>query len=352
MTKVIDSLVEASIDSRNFPGVVLARLHFDTIQRFNSSPQAVYWDEDGGGEQQYIGVGRMGDIGAGPETNELSSQSIQLVLSGIPNTAITDAFGDSYLGQPVYIWYATLDKNTYAVEGGQNGPVLYFAGLMDTAQIEFGDTCTITVNATNRLADWERPRGGRFNDSYQRRKVDANDKAFRYVQALRDKDISWGAFSLTDGPRFAPGDSNQNIECFAAFTTFIMRDGTARYVQDIQPGEEMLGGGFVQSVHKAYGLDVECYDYMGDIVSGTHFVYENYEWIMVQDSEYAKPTNSPRELYCVTNVNSLMITDNNIVYNDYSLRHVVDNGSYKDKAIDYLNSRVDLNKELDKLAEL
>jgi hypothetical protein len=198
MGKTIDSLTQASLDSGDFAGVILVKMHFNPILRMCNAYQTIYWDESGGGEEQYIGTGNLGSLSVLAESSELAAQTIQLTLSGIPGSMITDIFSDEYIGQPVYIWYATLDKDTYAVESGQNGPVLIFAGRMDFGNIEFGETATVTLNATSRLADWERPRGGRFNHAYQQRHVDATDFGFRYVQALQDLAISWGGSTLTD----------------------------------------------------------------------------------------------------------------------------------------------------------
>jgi len=209
MSKIIDSLVQASIDSKNYAGIILCRLEFESptgFLRLNNTHQSIYWDEDGGGEVEYLGVGNLASIGVLPETNELSAQQIQLTLSGIPSTTLTAAFSDTYAGNPVYVWYGTLDKDTYAIEGGQSGPVLIFAGNMDYSTIEFGDTATIVVNATSRLADWERARGGRYNQSYQRRYVDPTDDGFKYMKALQNKAVSWGKFTMADPGGPTDGD--------------------------------------------------------------------------------------------------------------------------------------------------
>ena len=201
MSKIIDSLVQASIDSGKLAGVILAQLHFSPILRYCNAYQSIYWDEAGGGELEYTGLGNLASLSILSETSELAAQTIQLTLSGVPNSSITDIFSNEYIGKPCFLWYATLDKDTYAVEGGQNGPILIFAGNMDYGNIEFGDTATIILNVTSRLADWERPRGGRFNQAYQQRHVDPTDDGFRYVKALQNKPISWGGITVVD-----PGD--------------------------------------------------------------------------------------------------------------------------------------------------
>lgn len=248
MSKTIDSLVQASLDGKNFTGVILARLHFGaTTYRYANTYQSIYWDETGGGDQEYIGLGNLAGITPLTETNELGAQTIQLTVSGVPNNSITEAFSDNYINQPVYIWYATLDPTTYSVEGGQNGPILIFAGRMDFAAIEFGETATITINATSRLADWERSRGGRFNDGYQRKNIDPTDRAFRYVRALQSKTITWGRVSNVD-----PGDNDGQPDprnggtpadwaaCFTWDTRITMADGNLRFIRDIVEGDEVL----------------------------------------------------------------------------------------------------------------
>jgi len=212
MSKIIDSLVQGSIDGKNYAGITLVKLHFSPIRRYCGAYQSIYWDE-GEGEVEYEGTGGLSSIGVLNESSELSAQTLQLTLSGIDNATITDIFSEEYIGKPAYIWYGTLNKNTYAVEGGQDGPILIFAGRMDYGTIEFGETATITLNVTSRLADWERIRGGRFNHAYQQRHVDPTDLGFRYVQALQNIELTWGkesgASSGGGGP--GPGDPPYHV---------------------------------------------------------------------------------------------------------------------------------------------
>jgi hypothetical protein len=237
VSKIVDSLVQASIDSKNYSGVMLAKMFFNPIYRYSNSYQNIYWDEAGGGELEYTGLGNLVSVSILNESNELQAQTIQLTLSGIPNSVITDAFSTEYQGKPVFLWYATLDKATYAVEGGQDGPVLIFAGLMDYMDIEFGKTATVTLNCTSRLADWERSRGGRFNESYQQTYVDLTDTGFEYVQAIQNVAVSWGSVTLAD-----PGHRDPSYpRCLVYGTKITMADRTTKEIQDIKENEEVLG---------------------------------------------------------------------------------------------------------------
>lgn len=237
MIKSVNATVQASLDSESLAGVVLAKLDFSPVVRYTNAYQSIYWDE-GAGEVEYIGLGNFASMSVLNETSELGATTIQLTLSGIPNASITDIFSNEYIGKPLHVWYATLNKDTYAVEGGQAGPVLMFAGRMDFGNIEFGETATITVNATSRLADWERPRGGRFNHAYQTRHVDANDLGFKHVQGLQDKIIGWGGVTVGD-----PGgggdifDENCRHCCFTPDTLITMADGTTQSIDSVELGD-------------------------------------------------------------------------------------------------------------------
>lgn len=247
MGKVIDSLVQASIDSKNFTGVVLAKMEFTPIHRFCSAYQNIYWDEGlpspDSGEQEYLGLGNLVGMSVLQESSELQAQTIQLTLSGIPNSYITDAFSNEYVGKPVYLWYATLDTDTYAVEGGSTGPVLIFAGSMDYINIEFGTTCTLTLNCTSRLSDWERSRGGRFNQAYQQRHVDATDIGFEYVQGIQNLAVSWGGVTIAD-PGGGYGGGRGGGGCFVKDTLITMSDRSQKKIQDIEVGDKILSYNF------------------------------------------------------------------------------------------------------------
>lgn len=351
MPKVIDSLVQATIESKNFTGVVLVRMEFSGsggFLRFSNSYQTVYWDEGSPvGEQPYYGVGDLGKISVLPETGELGAVAIQLGLSGIPNAMIEDGFSDDYRNQPVYIWYATLDPDTYAIQGGTSGPILAFAGLMDFATIEFGETATVTINATSRLADWERPRGGTFNNHYQTTYVDPTDRGFKSVMALQNKEVSWGQYTLTD--RSSGGTGVRR--CFDAGTKFLMHDNTTKEIQDIEVGDIMLYGGVVEQILKGNGLDQDWYRYNGIKVTGTHPVQEDGKWILVQDSNYAKPIKTCEFTYSVDNENMLMVAENGIVFSDYKMFPDEKWDEVMDQmALDFLNSRDEvLKQEIERL---
>jgi len=350
MPKTIHATVQNALDSKNYAGVILCRMEFDspfgTIRLCNAF-QSIYWDE-GSGEIEYEGVGDLASISAAPETNELGAQSLSLTISGIPSTTLTEVFSTKYAGNPVYLWYATLDPLTYAVHA--DSPVLFFAGHMDFATIEFGEISTVTLNATSRLADWERPTGGRYNDAYQRAYIDPTDQGFKEMVALQGMTISWGAASLMDPGDSSGGDDDGRNTCFKYGTKFIMQDGSLKEVQDIKSGDYMLKGGLVESTIEGLGDKEHWYDYEGIFVTGTHFVYEEGIWLTVSESLKAVPTDTSNIFYSVQNCNNIMIAETGVIFADFYGMSTEVWGTIDEKlSREFLNSRVDINKELLKL---
>lgn len=320
MSKIIDSLVQASIDSKDFSGVLLVKLDFDRSEgpyRYTNAYQTVYWDEDGGGEEEYLGLGNLGSISSLVETSELSSQTIQLSISGIPQDSINSTFDKTlYQNRPVFIWYGLLDKDTLAVESGTNGPILIYAGLMDYCTFEFGKNASISLIASSRLADWERPRGGRFNAAYQRTYVDPTDSGFKYVVPLQNKDIRWAgtsvgdsgsadwptsAFSGNQGPVFVPGvgmvgggTSDIGGGCFTPETLITMIDGTKKPISEIKVGD------MIKSTLEGQAVTaVTTYDYDGPLYSinnSDYFVTDSHPFKTLQGWKAFNPILAMEEV--------------------------------------------------------
>ena len=135
---------------------------------------------------QWLGIGTLGSIEAITEGTALQMYGCQLTLSGIPPEVISEAFTQTYQGRSATIWLAPLTEDYVIIAD----PVVVFKGRMDTMDIALGETCTVTVSVESRLVDWERPRIRRFNDEDQRSEY-PNDRGFRYVDQMIQKDLKW-----------------------------------------------------------------------------------------------------------------------------------------------------------------
>ena len=202
MARTIDSAVEAIINADVSKLVMLIKLGIDggTYLRLNTSKISVYWNE-GSGEEEYLGAGAILDLGGAEEGTELQSYGMDFTISGIPQEYINDAINLNWKNNPLITYLAALDTDN-SVISGTNGPVVMFAGRVDNSTIKLGETATIGISATSRLADWERPRGGNFSTAHQTARYAKlegleswwaePDDGFAYVEALKGKDLFWG----------------------------------------------------------------------------------------------------------------------------------------------------------------
>ena len=167
----------------NFPAIVLVSMEFEggTVRVTN----AAYTFPWGGND--YLGIGNLGSIEAISEGSALQMYGCALTLSGIPPEIVSEAFSQNYQGRSATIWLAPLTED-YAFVAD---PVVVFKGRMDTMDIEIGTTATITLTIESRLVDWDKPRARRFNDEDQRFNY-PDDRGFRYVDQMVQKDLKWG----------------------------------------------------------------------------------------------------------------------------------------------------------------
>lgn len=244
MPRTMDTIIESVLnEDSNIPYTILVRAEFqddvvippwnDNVFRVNLAGQPVYWDEDGLGEKEYLGSGELVSVSSFEEGIELQNYTLNLSITGLPVDPglITDVKNAKYKNGSLIIYLAVLDKN-YTVRydtNAEDGPVVLFAGRMDTMTLSIGQTAQIDIQTSSRLADWERTRGGRYNRQTQGRYYDLSldetapfyrsnrDQGFDYVESLRQLELMWGGRKIGIGggggenynspsPYRAPGD--------------------------------------------------------------------------------------------------------------------------------------------------
>lgn len=125
------------------------------------------------------------------------------------------------------------------------------------------------------------------------------------------------------------------VFCFAAGTPITMKNGEIKSVQDINLLDECENGGLVNGTGVI--LSDGIYDYHGILVTGTHAVYENGQWIRVKNSPDAEELKitEPIKVYVVNNENHILMVDG-IRFADYG--EVTDSENMTaDERLAYLN---------------
>ena len=163
--------------------VMLVSMDFSSgFLRVNSSNKSIVFSGD-----TYTGVGDLGKIEDIEESINHDSQGIRLTLSGVPSAHISRALGEHYQGRAILVYLALLDSIHELIAD----PTTVFSGRMDTMPIDAGDTATIMLTAESFLADWDRPRVGRYNDADQQDRY-TGDVGLEFLPQTTEKELVWG----------------------------------------------------------------------------------------------------------------------------------------------------------------
>lgn len=180
------SLTESQLASGAKP-FILAELDFpDGFIRANTTDRSVFFDSQGGGDEEFFGVGNLGAVSAVGEGSSLQAEGVELTLTGIPGTLISAAFQNAR-GRRGTIWVGFFDDNYVLVAD----PVLVFEGLIDNSSIKVGDTLTVTLLVESRLITWERPKIQRYTNEAQQLRF-PGDKFLEFVNQMVEKELLWG----------------------------------------------------------------------------------------------------------------------------------------------------------------
>lgn len=141
--------------------------------------------------QTWLGKGRVGSIEPIEEAGELEARGIVMSLSALPAGLIATALDPSeYKNRKVRIWRGLVDTSASSGMSIVADPVGPFIFLMDRLEFELGETGSLRLTAESRLADWQRPRGYRYNDATQQA-LYAGDDFFKYVENMSNVELIW-----------------------------------------------------------------------------------------------------------------------------------------------------------------
>jgi hypothetical protein len=114
-------------------------------------------------------------------------------------------------------------------------------------------------------------------------------------------------------------NSGKKMKCFDENTILNMNDGTTKTIKDILPGDVLENNNEVTGIFKVLTEGSELYDLNGVIVSDTHMVKYNNEWLRVCKHPFSRKLafyeNKPY-LYCLNTVSKTIII-NDVVFSDW-----------------------------------
>jgi hypothetical protein len=189
MPREISTAAKAAAQAGHVIPIALAAFEFSSsVVRVASTPFNVTADADGDSvAETFTGVGHLGKIAPVEEGSEQRAYSLAFHLSGIAAELVSTALGENYQGREANLWIALMDPVSYQII---DSPVLIFAGLMDTMDMEVSKEAALELRAQSRLARWEASPNERYNDAAHQARY-PGDKGLQFIEQTVEKEIVW-----------------------------------------------------------------------------------------------------------------------------------------------------------------
>lgn len=183
MSRGIDSSLKIESKTNTIIPIILIKIDFNTPIYLHTSIGDIVYDGD-----TYLGVGALGGISPISESIDMSSNGVNLSLSGVDQSLINSVVNNDYRNTDVTVFFGFLDETSYTLIT----PTIIYQGQIDNNSININnDTFSINLSVLNKFSKWDRVNPRRFNLQDQT-SIYPNDKAFLRQGILRDQNISWG----------------------------------------------------------------------------------------------------------------------------------------------------------------
>lgn len=113
----------------------------------------------------------------------------------------------------------------------------------------------------------------------------------------------------------------KKIFCHEENTEVLMKDGSFKKIGNLKLGDELeLGGRVTMKADMINQYDT--YIYNGEIITGSHYILENMQWIMVKDSENAIYNGNIDCIICpIETENGVYATKGGYISGDFSMEY-------------------------------
>lgn len=140
--------------------------------------------------QTFTGSGTLLAVSDYEETQSLEAQGLKFTLSGIPSNILSLSLDrGQYYNRECAFYFGALDDAGVLV----SEPYKQFSGFMDVMEItEAGETCSIEINAENKMLILNRKKDRRYTPEDQKIYY-PSDLGFDFVPTMQDKEIIWKA---------------------------------------------------------------------------------------------------------------------------------------------------------------
>lgn len=122
---------------------------------------------------------------------------------------------------------------------------------------------------------------------------------------------------FANGVDWIAGKARRVGVCFSENTRIKMKNNSTLPIKVLRIDDKLFNGESIIALHQ-FKNDEYLYIYNDVLVTGSHLVYDNYEWKRVDETKKAKLTDiKPEYVYCISTA-SKKIKTNDVLFRDYS----------------------------------
>ena len=192
MSRGLSSAVLSALSASTVRLVTFAKLSFDSGTMYVHDGLGTYtW-----GSQNWLGLGDFGGISTVEEGAEVSPYSLNLTLSGLDSSLISETLGENYYMREVDIYLGLLDGDDALIDT----PTKIWSGFMDVMSLSAGASGgdSITLTAESEMSKFDRSANLRYTDTMLKKR-NSSDKFFEFLKDIEGVKIMWGKKTATTG---------------------------------------------------------------------------------------------------------------------------------------------------------
>lgn len=179
--------------------VVMVKMEFDTPVYAHSGFGTITYDGN-----DYLGVGDLGSVSEARESEVLGPTPMQLQLSGVDATLISEALTSGRYGDVITVYIGYRQDDGTLVEA----PWVAWKGTFEYATLNVGDDNSINITCQHDLSILEESDGSRYTDEDQQRRF-TGDTGFEYVARIATQKLVWGGGPVVTGSGGSGGGTNR-----------------------------------------------------------------------------------------------------------------------------------------------
>jgi hypothetical protein len=183
MTRDLDSATAAASQADAIAPIALVKLEFSSGDvRLHTWLGDITFDGE-----VYTGAGALAFIGPIDEDSDLTRNTLEMGLRGLPSDIVSIALNENFQGRPatVYVGYLETDAMELA------GPPAEFGYKMDYPTISVGKECQVRLVVEDEFAVLDKARTRRYNNADQQAQY-PGDRGLEFVEQTVEKQIFWG----------------------------------------------------------------------------------------------------------------------------------------------------------------